>query len=53
MTPEVPVPAHEAWLFQNPKALAKVREGIAQAGRGEVRRVGSFAHFADDDVTDE
>jgi len=52
LTPEVPVPAHEAWLFQNPAALAKVREGIAQAGRGEVRHVDSFAEFADDDVTE-
>ncbi len=53
LTPEVPVPAHEAWLARNPVALGQVREGIAQAGRGEARSAGSFAEFADDDLTDE
>lgn len=33
LTPEVPVPAREAWLYRNASALGKVRDGIAQAGR--------------------
>ena len=53
LTPEVRVPAHEAWLLRNPAALVQVREGIEQAGRGEASPEGSFAEFADDDLTDE
>lgn len=53
LTPHVTVPAHEAWLMRNPAALSKVREGIAQAGRGEARRSRSFAEFADEDVSDD
>jgi hypothetical protein len=53
LTPHVRVAAHEAWLLRNPVALSQVREGIAQAGRGEVTRAGSFAEFADDDLTEE
>jgi len=53
LTPQVRVAAHEAWLLRNPEALSKVREGIAQAGRGEAVRAESFAQFADDDSTDE
>ena len=29
------VPAREAWLYENPKALAAVRRGLAQARAGE------------------
>jgi len=53
LTPHVRVAVHEAWLLRNPVALSKVREGIAQAGRGEASPAGSFAQFADDDSTDE
>jgi len=52
LTPHVPVPAHEAWLLRNPTALSKVREGIAQAGRGEAVPAGSFAEFADDELNE-
>lgn len=53
LTPHVAVAAHEAWLLRNPVALSQVGEGIAQAGRGEATASGSFAEFADDDLTDE
>jgi len=52
LTPEIRIPAHEAWLLRNPVAMAQVREGIAQAGRGEASPAGSFAEFVDDDLTD-
>ena len=53
LSPEVPVPAHEAWLVRNPAALAQVAEGLAQSARGEVRDLGSFAEFADVDIDHE
>jgi hypothetical protein len=39
LDPQVTIPASEAWLFNNPKALASVRRGLANAARGKVSRV--------------
>ena len=47
LDPMIPVPAREAWLFANPKALAAVRQGLEEAARGEAAPVGSFASFVD------
>src|SRR2546428_3356325 len=49
LSPEVTVPAHEAWLYKNPDALAKVRTGLAEAASGKLRALGSFAKHAEDD----
>jgi len=34
--PMVEIPASEAWLFRNKKALASVKKGLKQAAKGEV-----------------
>ena len=34
MIPAKTVPAREAWLYENPKALASVRKGLEQARAG-------------------
>ena len=52
LSPAVSIPAHEAWLFRNPAALAQVREGLAQAKRGEKADWPSFAKYADDKLSD-
>ncbi len=31
------VPAREAWLYNNPKALASVLQGLKEAGEGKVK----------------
>ncbi len=31
LDPQVTIPAHEAWLYQNPKALAAVKKGLEEA----------------------
>ena len=49
LTPEVTVPAHEAWLYKNKEAHQSIIRGIEQAKRGKVRSLGSFAKYADDD----
>ena len=36
LDPQVTVPAHEAWLFQNPKAIHMVREGLEDAKQGKL-----------------
>jgi len=49
LDPQVSIPASEAWLFRNKKALASVRRGLAEAAEGKTKALGSFASFADVD----
>ena len=39
LDPQVTIPASEAWLFNNPKALASVRRGLSDAAKGRVSKV--------------
>jgi hypothetical protein len=50
LSPEATVPLHEAWLYKNRAALASVRRGIEEAGRGKTRKLGSFAKHANDEI---
>jgi hypothetical protein len=50
LDPALSVPVHEMWLYRNRRALAKVREGLSQAAKGELHDLGSFDKFADDDI---
>jgi len=50
LDPALSVPLHEMWLYRNPTALAKVREGLAQAAEGKLHDLGSFAKYADDEI---
>jgi len=47
LDPMVAIPAREAWLFANAKALAAVRRGLEEAARGEAEALGPFARYAD------
>ncbi len=49
LDPHVSIPASEAWLYRNPKALASVRRGLAQAAAGKAKPIRSFARYADED----
>ena len=49
LEPQVEIPAREAWLWNNPTALASVKKGLAEAGEGKVVSRGSFAHHARED----
>ena len=40
LDPQVAIPASEAWLFNNPDALALVRQGLSDAAQGKVSKVG-------------
>jgi len=46
-----PVPEDEAWLYENPKALASVRKGLRQAREGRLSRGPNLA--ADKKLADE
>jgi hypothetical protein len=39
LDPQVSIPASEAWLFNNPDALALVRQGLSDAAQGRVSKV--------------
>jgi hypothetical protein len=38
LDPQVSVPAYEAWLYQNPKALAGVKKGLDDARAGKLAK---------------
>jgi hypothetical protein len=39
LDPQVTIPASEAWLFNNPDALASVRRGLSDAATGKVSKI--------------
>lgn len=41
LDPQRTVPASELWLFENPKALASIKRGLAQAARGDLSKIDS------------
>ncbi len=50
LSPEVSVPMHELWLYRNPEALKMVVRGLEEAREGNLKNLGSFEKFADDDI---
>ena len=41
LDPVKPVPAYEAWLYENPEALARVRQGLKDSADGKRVYLGS------------
>ena len=39
LDPQVTIPASEVWLFNNPDAIASVRQGLSDAAQGRVSKV--------------
>lgn len=48
LDPQVSVPAREAWLYRNTKALAMVRRGLQDAAEGKTVAYRSVAALVDD-----
>lgn len=42
------VPAREAWLYESPESLAKLRQGLADAADGKLESRGDFSSYADE-----
>ncbi|HEY8183701.1 MAG TPA: hypothetical protein VII32_15765 [Thermoanaerobaculia bacterium] len=47
LEPQVSVPASEAWLFRNKRALESVARGLDQIADAKV--IGSFGKYSDDE----
>ena len=50
LEPHKEIPAREAWLFENPDALASVRKGLDDVAAGRVKKRGSFSSYVADDA---
>jgi hypothetical protein len=48
LSPQVEVPADEAWLWKNKAALKSVLRGIAQSERGELEDMGDLSKHLED-----
>ena len=48
LDPVQTVPASEAWLYKNKKALAAVKKGLKASAAGKVSFVGSFESFIEE-----
>ncbi|MEK7383150.1 MAG: hypothetical protein AAB262_07670 [Elusimicrobiota bacterium] len=48
LDPQIMIPASQAWLFGNKKALASVRRGLEESAGGKARKWRSFAAHAGD-----
>jgi hypothetical protein len=49
LDPVVPIPASEAWLWENPALRASMERALSQAEAGDFEDLGSFAQFVDED----
>lgn len=52
MIPVVSVPERELWLYQNPEALAAVKQGISEAESGLGRDMGDLSEYLDLEIED-
>jgi len=46
LDPVKTIPASELWLYENPDALASVKQGLRESAEGKSVDRGSFAHLA-------
>lgn len=45
LRPEVSIPSSEAWVYQNPEVIGKIRKGIEEAGEGKIEKVDNLEKF--------
>ncbi len=53
LEPIVNIPEREHWLFENPEALAAVKQGLKDSAEGKGEYLGSFAEYADLEIEDD
>ena len=45
LRPSVSIPSNEAWVYQNPEVIGKLRKGLQEAGEGKAERVADLESF--------
>lgn len=45
LKPVVAVPSREAWIYDNPKVLKQIRDGLNEANEGKVEKVKDLGKF--------
>ena len=53
LIPVVSIPEREMIVWRDPELARAVREGLAEAERGDTADLGSFAAYADDEADEE
>jgi len=46
LDPRKSIPAHEAWVYENPDVLKSLNQGLNEAVEGKTEYLGSFAKHA-------
>ena len=49
LDPTVDIPAREAWLFRNEKAISAVKKGLQEASQGKTKKLDNSLLADDDD----
>ena len=47
LRPAVSISSNEAWIYQNPEVIGKVRKGLQEAGEGKIEKVDNLEDFLD------
>ena len=45
LRPSVSIPSNEAWVYQNPEVIGKLRKGLQEAREGKTERVEDLESF--------
>lgn len=45
LRPAVSIPSSEAWVYNNPEVIRKVRKGLQEAGEGKTEKVSDLEAF--------
>ena len=45
LRPVVAIPSREAWIYQNPKVLSQIRQGLSEAKQGKTQKVKNLTSF--------
>ena len=48
LRPVAHIPAKEAWIFENPKVLKKITQGLKESRQGQVEKITNLAQFLND-----
>ena len=45
LRPQTSIPSRELWVYQNPKALERIKKGLQEAKEGKIKEVKNVRKF--------